>query len=137
MLPNHAPLMVAEQFGTLAALFPDGLIWAWAALRVVNFQPCVRCGAIYIRTAEDFPALWKNYEPIWVQNRQDKRSKPFWTGKQRANHPTGIERLQCAAGRDMGLPFAFAAHFAPEYLYAAARLYRQAFRPTTYCASPI
>jgi len=38
--------------------------------------------------------------------------------------------------RTLGLPFAFAAHFAPEYLYAAARLYRQAFRPSDVLRKP-
>ena len=47
MLPNHAPLVIAEQFGTLAALFPAASIWAWAARPAPIHAPRWRCGALW------------------------------------------------------------------------------------------
>jgi len=44
MLPNHAPLVVAEQFGTLEALYPGRIDLGWAALRVAIFTRCALCG---------------------------------------------------------------------------------------------
>ncbi len=47
MLPNHAPLVIAEQFGTLETLFPGGgLIWVWAAHREPMATPPAPCAAI-------------------------------------------------------------------------------------------
>ena len=46
MLPNHAPLVVAEAFGTLAELYPDASTWAWAARPAPTAPPCAHCAAI-------------------------------------------------------------------------------------------
>jgi alkanesulfonate monooxygenase SsuD/methylene tetrahydromethanopterin reductase-like flavin-dependent oxidoreductase (luciferase family) len=46
MLPNHSPLVIAEQFGTLNTFIRDVLIWALAARRAAISRPCARCAAI-------------------------------------------------------------------------------------------
>lgn len=46
MLPNHAPLVIAEQFGTLNTLYLAVLIWGWGVRRVATSRPCAPCVAI-------------------------------------------------------------------------------------------
>jgi alkanesulfonate monooxygenase SsuD/methylene tetrahydromethanopterin reductase-like flavin-dependent oxidoreductase (luciferase family) len=46
MLPNHAPLVIAEQFGTLNTLYPGVLIWVLAVRRAAISRPCAPCAAI-------------------------------------------------------------------------------------------
>ena len=49
MLPNHAPLMVAEQFGTLEATIPGESTWDWDERREAIFKPCARCDAVWLK----------------------------------------------------------------------------------------
>ena len=60
MLPNHAPLVVAEQFGTLEAVYPGASIWDWVALRAATFRPCGLCGAIRSRTGTISRCCWRD-----------------------------------------------------------------------------
>jgi len=57
MLPNHAPLVVAEAFGTLAELYPGALTWAWAAHPVPTGRPCARCGVTAPRPSRTFRVM--------------------------------------------------------------------------------
>jgi len=58
MLPNHAPLVVAEQFGTLESMYPGESISVWDELREATFKPCARCDAVWLKTAKIFrPSL--------------------------------------------------------------------------------
>ncbi len=138
MLPNHAPLVVAEQFGTLEAMYPgtnrsrvgtrSGLGWSDDASATAGFAADRRG---FSRAGAGVANLSRSGE-AGAGRESDSRA-----GKQCAHHVAGVERLQRATGRDVsGLPFAFAAHFAPEYLYAAARLYREQFRPSDVLKNP-
>ena len=137
MLPNHSPLVVAEQFGTLASLFPDridlGLGRApgtdqvtWQALRrhattdvnefprdVVELQHYFKdpqAGQRVVAT----PGAGTNV-PIWILG-------------------SSLFGAQLAAM--LGLPFAFASHFAPEALDQAITIYREKFEPSEQLAEP-
>jgi len=130
MLPNHAPLVIAEQFGTLEALFPgridlglgrapgtDGL--TWRALRREA------------RAAEHFPDDVLELQALLgpVQPGQRVRAVPgadshvpLWI--------LGSSLFGSQLAARLGLPYAFASHFAPAALYDALRVYREMFQPS-------
>ncbi len=137
MLPNHAPLVIAEQFGTLDALYPGridlglgrapGSDQATArALRrtlqgdVDAFPQDVMELLHWFKPAEEHQAIRANpgegqAVPVWILG-----SSTY--GAQLAAH--------------LGLPYAFASHFAPGDLMNAIRIYRETFRPSEYLSEP-
>jgi luciferase family oxidoreductase group 1 len=136
MLPNHSPLVIAEQFGTLESLFPGridlGLGRApgtdgrtWRALR--------RDPGASDRFPQDVLELQALLGP--VQPGQTVRAVPGAD----TNVPlwilgSSLFGAQLAAA--LGLPYAFASHFAPEALMPALRVYRENFRPSEQLARP-
>jgi luciferase family oxidoreductase group 1 len=137
MLPNHAPLVVAEAFGTLEALHPGridlGLGRApggdGATMRALRRD--LRQGG------EDFPALLQELQTYLGPEESGQLVKAI--PGQGSNVPItllGSSDFSARLAAAQGLPFAFAAHFAPEYLYEAARLYRAQFRPSETLTKP-
>lgn len=136
MLPNHAPLIIAEQFGTLATLFPNridlGLGRApgtdqFTAMALRRDQ----------RAAMEFP---KN-----VQELQTYLSASNSNGRVRAFPGEGLDIPIWILGSStdsahlaaaLGLPYAFASHFAPAQLHAALAIYHQNFRPSAFLKEP-
>lgn len=142
MLPNHAPIVVAEQFGTLEALYPGridlgigrapGTDEATArALRRHN-------GAI---TSEDFPQELETLLDFFAGTFPDGhpyqgvRAIPA-EGNKPAFWLLGSSEYSARLAGRMGLPFAFAHHFNPEVAESAMASYRRAFRPSAELAQP-
>ncbi len=136
MLPNHSPLVIAEQFGTLEALFPgridlglgrapgtDGL--TWRALR--------REASASERFPDDVLELQALLGP--VQPGQRIRAVPGAD----SNVPLwilGSSLFGAQLAAKYGLPYAFASHFAPAALHDALRMYREYFKPSAQLQSP-
>ena len=137
MLPNHAPLVIAEQFGTLEALFP-GRIDLGVGRAPGSDQPTARALRRNLaRSVDGFPddlvELMSYFQP-----RGPARAIHAVPGAG-ANVPvwvlgSSLFGAQLAAG--LGLPFAFASHFAPAQLEEAIALYRSGFRPSPQHARP-
>ncbi len=136
MLPNHSPLVIAEQFGTLEALFPgridlglgrapgtDGLTW-----RALRRDP---------RAAERFPDDVQELQALLgpVEPGQRIRAVPG-----AASHVPlwilGSSLFGAQLAAKLGLPYAFASHFAPAALDDALAIYRERFEPSTQQARP-
>jgi luciferase family oxidoreductase group 1 len=137
MLPNHAPLVVAEQFGTLEAMYPGRIDLGLG--RAPGGDP-VTMRALRRdlgQTGDDFPAL---LEELQTYLGPEKRGQPVKAiPGQGSNVPItllGSSGFSAQLAAALGLPFAFAAHFAPEYLHAAAHLYREKFRPSRVLSKP-
>ena len=131
MLPNHAPLVVAEQFGTLEAIYPGRIDLGLGRAPGGDFQTMRALRRDLRQTGEDFPALLSELQTYLGSERpgQTVRAIPG----QGSNVPItllGSSGFSAQLAGKLGLPFAFAAHFAPEYLYAAAQLYREQFQPS-------
>jgi luciferase family oxidoreductase group 1 len=130
-LPNHAPLVVAEQFGTLEAIYPGRIDLGLGRAPGGDFQTMRALRRDLRQTGEDFPALLSELQTYLGPERpgQTVRAIPG----QGSNVPItllGSSGFSAQLAGKLGLPFAFAAHFAPEYLYAAAQLYREQFQPS-------
>ena len=137
MLPNHAPLVVAEQFGTLAALYPDRIDLGLGRAPGGD-QPTMRALRRGLtQSGDDFPELLAELQGYLGPERPGQGVKAF--PGQGSNVPItllGSSGFSAILAAQVGLQFAFAAHFAPEYMYAASRAYRERFRPSDSLSKP-
>lgn len=137
MLPNHAPLVVAEQFGTLAALYPDRIDLGLG--RAPGTDPLtMRALRRHLQPSGDaFPEhvveLMGYFER--EQPGQAIRAVPG-AGLQVPIWLLGSSLYSAQLAATLGLPFAFAAHFAPDLLMQALAVYRERFRPSAALAAP-
>lgn len=136
MLPNHAPLQVAEQFGTLASLYP-GRIDLGLGRAPGTDQAAARALRRYYENAEEFPAdvveLLRYFEP--ATSGQNVRAVPG-AGVEVEAWILGSSLFGARLAAMLGLPYAFASHFAPASMVEALALYRREFRPSARLARP-
>jgi luciferase family oxidoreductase group 1 len=137
MLPNHAPLVIAEQFGTLAALFPGRIDLGLG--RAPGTDPltarALRRGQP--NSADSFPhdvmelqAYFRPAQPGQAVQAVPGAglAVPIWL--------LGSSLFSAGLAAALGLPFAFASHFAPDHLDDALELYRSEFQPSDVLAQP-
>jgi luciferase family oxidoreductase group 1 len=137
MLPNHAPLVIAEQFGTLESLYPERIDLGLG--RAPGTDPAT---ARAVRrnldsNALDFPELLAELQQYLAEPTAGQRVRaypgvglhvPIWL--------LGSSEYSAKMAAAMGLPFAFASHFAPEQLLEALEVYRARFRPSKHLSKP-
>ena len=140
MLPNQAPLQVAEQFGTLGALYP-GRIDLGLGRAPGTDQAATRALRRYYQGADEFPAdvaeLLRYFEPLPTDGRAlpAVRAVPG-AGIQVEAWILGSSLFGAQLAAVMGLPYAFASHFAPDALEQALALYHREFRPSKRLSRP-
>jgi luciferase family oxidoreductase group 1 len=137
MLPNHAPLVVAEQFGTLQALYPGRIDLGLGRAPGGDFQTMQALRRDTQQSGDDFPLLLAELRTYLGPERPGQVVKAI--PGQGSNVPItllGSSGFSAQLAGMLGLPFAFAAHFAPENLLAAAQLYRQRFQPSEVLRKP-
>jgi luciferase family oxidoreductase group 1 len=136
MLPNHAPLQVAEQFGTLGALYP-GRIDLGLGRAPGTDQAAARALRRYYQSADEFPAdvveLLRYFEPM--REGQSVRAVPG-AGIDVEAWMLGSSTFGARLAAALGLPYAFASHFAPDSLEEALETYRREFRPSPRASQP-
>jgi luciferase family oxidoreductase group 1 len=137
MLPNHAPLMVAEQFGTLASLYPGridlGLGRAPGTDQMTMRALRRRADAGVDDFPQDVVELLHWFEP--AKPGQAIRAVPG-AGLDVAVWILGSSTYGAQLAAMLGLPFAFASHFAPGDMMRAAAIYRERFQPSARLARP-
>jgi luciferase family oxidoreductase group 1 len=137
MLPNHAPLVVAEQFGTLEALYPGRIDLGLGRAPGGDFATMRALRRDLHQSGDDFPELLGELQMYLGPERpnQPVRAIPG----QGSNVPItllGSSGFSAQLAARLGLPFAFAAHFAPEHLYMAAELSHEQFQSSPALAKP-
>ncbi|HXS05004.1 MAG TPA: LLM class flavin-dependent oxidoreductase [Rhodanobacter sp.] len=136
MLPNHAPLQVAEAFGTLASLYP-GRIDLGLGRAPGTDQPTARALRRYFDGADAFPhdvlELLGYFEPATPG--QPVRAVPG-AGIEVPVWLLGSSLFSAKLSAQLGLPFAFASHFAPDAMDEALALYRRDFQPSARLQQP-
>src|SRR5579872_6636152 len=136
MLPNHAPLVVAEQFGTLEALYP-GRIDLGLGRAPVTDQLTVRALRRHPSSAETFPRDVLELQDFLgdLQPGQTVQAVPG-TGSHVPIWILGSSLFGAQLAASLGLPFAFASHFAPDLLLPALEVYRAEFQPSEQLQRP-
>ncbi|WP_140910029.1 LLM class flavin-dependent oxidoreductase [Cognatiluteimonas lumbrici] len=136
MLPNHSPLQVAEQFGTLASLYPDRIDLGLGRAPGTD-QATARALRRYFDSAEAFPQdvqeLLHWFEP--EQPGQAVRAVPG-AGIEVPVWLLGSSLFSAQLAAHLGLPFAFASHFAPAAMDQALAVYHRDFRPSKRLREP-
>ncbi|HXH69615.1 MAG TPA: LLM class flavin-dependent oxidoreductase [Pyrinomonadaceae bacterium] len=137
MLPNHAPLVVAEQFGTLESMYPKRI-----DLGLGRAPGSDRTTAHALRRTlhtggDDFPELLEELRFFFREPVENQRVRavpgagldvPIWL--------LGSSGFSAHLAGELGLPFAFAGHFSPEYTLPAFEIYRRSFTPSDALRKP-
>ncbi len=136
MLPNHAPLMVAEQFGTLDALFP-GRIDLGIGRAPGTDQATARALRRYADQADAFPSdVMELIAFLDAAPGATRVSAVPGAGSRVPVWILGSSTFGAELAAALGLPYAFASHFAPAMLEEALAVYRRSFRPSDRLAAP-
>lgn len=137
MLPNHAPLVVAEQFGTLATLYPDRIELGLGRAPGTDQMTMRALRRGRQETEDQFPhdvleilQYFKDPEPNQriVATPGQSTHVPVWL--------LGSSLFSAQLAAKLGLPYSFASHFAPRMLGQAIQLYRENFEPSEYLERP-
>ena len=130
MLPNHAPLVVAEQFGTLEALYPGRIDLGLGRAPGGDVHTMRALRRDLQQSGDDFPELLEELRTYLGQAKPGQVVKAIpGQGSSVPMTLLGSSDFSARLAATLGLPFAFAAHFAPDLLDEAAHLYRTHFRP--------
>ena len=131
MLPNHAPLTVAEAFGTLAELYPGRIDLGLGRAPGTDAMTMRALRRDRVETEEDFPREVAELQRLLAPAVPGQRviampgagtRVPIWL--------LGSSLFSAALAAERGLPYAFASHFAPRFLMQAVNLYRSRFQPS-------
>jgi len=136
MLPNHSPLTIAEQFGTLAELYPDRIDLGLGRAPGSD-QTTARAMRRDPRASDQFP---QDVMELQAYLRDESivpgvRAVPG-AGTNVPLYILGSSLFGAGLAAALGLPYAFASHFAPDALHEASALYRREFAPSTQLATP-
>lgn len=137
MLPNHAPLIVAEQFGTLASLYPGRIDLGLGRAPGSDQVTAMAIRGDNMQAAHHFPQDVKRLQSFFSADNKTANVRaipgegldiPIWI----LGSSTDSAHLAAA----MGLPYAFASHFAPAYFLQAIEIYRKNFKPSAHLKEP-
>src|ERR1700722_7019712 len=137
MLPNHSPLVIAEQFGTLASLYPDRIDLGLGRAPGTDVLTTRALRRDLASTSDNFPQdveeLQSYFEPLTPNQRIGAvpgagLRVPIWL--------LGSSLFSAQLAAELGLPFAFASHFAPADMMQALHLYRAHFKPSRQLGRP-
>ncbi|MFK0331954.1 LLM class flavin-dependent oxidoreductase [Rhizobium sp. NPDC090275] len=136
MLPNHSPYVIAEQFGTLARLFPDRIDLGLGRAPGTD-QMTLRALRRSPEAADQFPQDVLELQAFLAPAGPNQRIQavpaagtevPLWI--------LGSSNFGAMLAGELGLPYAFASHFAPELLIQALQIYRTRFKPSEQQSQP-
>ena len=135
MLPNHSPLVIAEQFGTLASLHP-GRIDLGLGRAPGSDQQTTYALRRDPAAAEHFPQDVVELQGLLPTGARSRASRPSPAGHHVPLYILGSSLFGARLAAVLGLPYGFASHFAPEALHPAVALYREQFQPSEQLTEP-
>ncbi|WP_186578746.1 LLM class flavin-dependent oxidoreductase [Aquibacillus kalidii] len=136
MLPNHAPLVIAEQFGTLESMYPNRIDLGLGRAPGSDQATAHALRRTLNSSAEEFPSQVDELQ-AYFQGESFARvhaypgkglTIPIWL--------LGSSGFSARLAAEKGLPFSFASHFSPEYTLPALKLYRDNFKPSALLEKP-
>lgn len=137
MLPNHSPLIIAEQFGTLGSIYPNRIDLGLGRAPGTDRETAAAIRSDFMEAAHSFPNELQKIETYF--------SKENSTAKVRATVAEGVDVPIYILGSSTdsahlaakkGLPYAFASHFATSHLFRALEIYREEFQPSAVLKKP-
>lgn len=135
MLPNHVPLVVAEQFGTLDAMYPGRIDLGLG--RAPGTDPFTARALRRNIAGEDFEENLVELQRYLAEAKETDTVRAYpGFGAQIPIWILGSSMFSAELSARRGLPYAFASHFAPDYFTRAVKLYREQFKPSEYCEKP-
>lgn len=137
MLPNHAPLVIAEQFGTLATLFPERVVLGLG--RAPGTDPITMRALRRGNHASEDQFPQDVLEILQYFKKPRPNQQIIATPGQNTHVPVlllGSSLFSAQLAAQLGLPYAFASHFAPRFLEEAIKIYRENFQPSEYLEQP-
>lgn len=137
MLSNHAPIVIAEQFGTLESLYPGRIDLGLGRAPGTDRPATIALRRTLTNDGEEFPEQLEELRFFFRETVENQKVQavpgagldvPIWllSSSGFSAHLAGV----------LGLPFGFAAHFSPEYLLPSLKLYRQTFQPSENLQKP-
>jgi len=137
MLPNHAPLVIAEQFGTLATLYPNRIDLGLGRAPGTDQLTAMALRRNNLNTSfyfkDDVQALQQYFS---LENSRSKVRAHPGEGLEIPLYILGSSTDSAYLAAELGLPYAFAAHFAPAMLSQALEIYKANFKPSAHLAAP-
>jgi len=135
MLPNHAPLVIAEQFGTLESLFPGRIDLGLGRAPGSDKRTARALRRTLGSSGDTFPQDVIELQSYFAGTDPRVQAVPG-AGLDVPLYLLGSSDFSARLAAELGLPFAFASHFAPDYLEVALHLYRRDFQPSPQLDKP-
>ncbi|WP_266204999.1 LLM class flavin-dependent oxidoreductase [Pontibacter kalidii] len=137
MLPNHSPLIIAEQFGTLAHLYPGRIDLGLGRAPGTDQATARAIRSDFMEAAHSFPReIEKIQQYFSLENKGAKVRAPIAEGTDVPLYVLGSTTDSAHIAAEKGLPYAFASHFASTHLHNALRIYEQEFQPSGFLEKP-
>lgn len=128
MLPNHAPLVVAEQMGTLATLYPNRIDMGLGRAPGTDQLTARALRRERIESVHDFPKDVQELQYFLSDDRKDRKVRAIpGEGTNIPIYLLGSSTFSAQLAAALGLPYVFASHFAPAHLFEALEIYRDQF----------
>lgn len=137
MLPNHPPLVIAEQFGTLESLYPNRIDLGLGRAPGTDQLTAMALRRNDIQSSNFFPQQINELQTFFSTSNADAKVRafpgegldiPFWI--------LGSSTDSAYLAAELGLPYAFASHFAPDQIQMAAKIYKNNFKPSSQLDKP-
>lgn len=137
MLPNHTPLAVAEQFGTLDLLYPNRIDLGLGRAPGTDQLTAAALRRNNIASQNDFPGDIKALQQFFSAENEHAKVRAFpGEGQHVPIWILGSSTDSAYLAAELGLPYAFASHFAPTHLVEAIAIYRKNFKQSIYHTKP-
>ena len=136
MLPNHAPLVIAEQFGTLESIYPGRIDLGLGRAPGSDQATAYALRRTLQSTGDDFPEQLAELQAYFSVDKQARVRAIPGEGLDIPIWLLGSSGFSAQLAAAKGLPFSFASHFAPAYVLQAMQLYHQNFKPSKYLKEP-
>lgn len=137
MLPNHSPLVIAEQFGTLETLYPGRIDLGLGRASGTDQLTAHALRRDHLKNAQNFPQEVEELMNYFNPKNPDAKVHAFpGEGLDIPVWILGSSTDSAYLAAQMGLPYAFASHFAPNQFNAAVNIYRNHFRPSEHLQQP-
>ena len=137
MLPNHSPLIIAEQFGTLATIYPNRIDLGLGRAPGTDQVTANAIRPDRMQRVQEFPMLVQQLQKYLSKDNSKSKVRAFpGEGTEVPIWIMGSSTDSAFLAAELGLPYAFASHFAPQQLMPALRIYQERFKPSDQLDQP-